>query len=44
MYKLISFFLITVSVYAEITPIPLTVEYNKVKAELGKKLFFDPIL
>ena len=27
-----------------ITPIPLTVSYDKKKAELGKSLFFDPIL
>jgi len=26
------------------TPIPTSVEYNKNKMELGKKLFFDPIL
>jgi cytochrome c peroxidase len=29
---------------SNITPIPLHVEYDKQKAELGKKLFFDPIL
>lgn len=28
----------------EITPIPLSIEYDKKKAELGRKLFFDPIL
>lgn len=27
-----------------ITPIPQKAEYDKIKAELGKKLFFDPIL
>ncbi len=29
---------------SEITPIPLQVKYDKSKAALGKKLFFDPIL
>ena len=29
---------------SDITPIPLSVEYDEKKAELGKKLFFDPIL
>ncbi len=39
-----SFFLL-ISLSAEpIKPIPLTVEYNKEIAQLGKKLFFDPIL
>ena len=28
----------------EITPIPQTIYYDKAKAELGKALFFDPIL
>jgi len=27
-----------------ITPLPQTVKVNQTKAELGKKLFFDPIL
>ena len=27
-----------------ITPLPQKAEYDKIKAELGKKLFFDPIL
>jgi len=29
---------------SNITPIPLDIKYNKQKAELGKKLFFDTIL
>lgn len=46
MKKIIFLLLYTLSINAQepITAIPLNVEYNKAKAALGKKLFFDPIL
>ncbi|MCH9813876.1 MAG: cytochrome-c peroxidase [Epsilonproteobacteria bacterium] len=41
----IIFFITTTAFAIElITPIPLTIDYHKEKADLGKKLFFDPLL
>lgn len=44
-YLIMSMFICIVSFAGElITPIPKTVEYNKAKAMLGKKLFYDTLL
>ena len=39
MIKFIIFFIPIVLLASEITPIPLNIDYDKKKAELGKKLF-----
>lgn len=48
MHKLITIFLFSSLVLLmasePITPLPQTIKVNQTKAELGKKLFFDPIL
>jgi len=46
MLKLIILITLFITLNAEepISPIPLEIDYNKEKALLGKKLFFDPIL
>mgnify|MGYP000173710736 CR=1 FL=1 len=41
MIKFIIFFIPIMLLASEITPIPLNIDYDKKKAELGKKLFFD---
>ena len=45
-FKILFLLLLSSSLLSDsyIDPIPLDVDYNKKKAELGKKLFFDPIL
>lgn len=44
MIKLSLLFTPLLLITSNITPIPLNVNYDKDKAELGKKLFFDPTL
>ncbi|MDF1875375.1 c-type cytochrome [Sulfurimonas sp. SAG-AH-194-I05] len=46
MFKMFLILFISLNIYAkdEITPIPLNIFYEKDKASLGKKLFFDTIL
>ena len=44
MIKFIILFITVLLTADDITPIPLTIEYDKAKAELGKRLFFDNIL
>ena len=41
---IISLFLSYLYAIEDITPLPKTIEYNKEKALLGKKLYFDPLL
>jgi len=41
MYKYLSILVTTLALAHPITPIPLEADYNKEKAHLGKKLFFD---
>jgi len=45
-FLLIFIYLFSFNLYATkyITPLPKTIKYNKEKALLGKKLYFDPIL
>jgi len=46
MFKLLIISLLSINLFAveAITPIPLTMLYDKQKAQLGKKIFFDPII
>ncbi|EHP29819.1 cytochrome c551 peroxidase [Sulfurimonas gotlandica GD1] len=46
MLKLLIIHILCTVIFAidDITPIPLSIEYDKQKAELGKKIFFDPII